>query len=317
MKVSVIIPVYNTAPYIEKAVQSILNQSLVDLEIIAVNDGSTDNSLEILQRLQQTDTRLKIYSQHNQGLSVTRNNGLLKAQGEYVYFFDSDDFLRSDALQECYLKASETDCDVVLFDAVIMDDKYPEHSLALPYQRKEVLKKGVYIGNDALKRLQDKRKFSTSVCLHLIRTEYLRNIGLQFYPGILHEDHLFTFLLYLQAAKVYYIPEDYFYRRIRQQSIMTSPISMRNIEGCLTVCRELNRYALLHPQQPTEHKRLISQQIFILVNIIASSSIPLPFKIRMSVLKTLSTSFFKKLTPASILLLFFPCLKIKKTAYKH
>lgn len=313
VKVSVIIPVYNTEPYLEKAVKSILNQTLTELEIIAVNDGSTDNSLEILKELQKTDARLHIYSQPNQGLSVTRNTGMSKATGEYIYFFDSDDFLREDALADCYRKAVTYQCDFVLFDAVIMDDPNPEHSAALPYQRKNILKDNYcYTGGEAWKQLRDQKKNSTSVCLHMIRTDYLRSISLKFYPGILHEDHLFTFLLYLQAGKVCYIPEDYFHRRVRQHSIMTSPVSMRNIDGCLTVCKELTRYARLHPRLPISSRTLIQREIASLVNIIASTSMPLSFGNRMKILQKLLNDYSGKLTVASILLLFFPCLKLKK-----
>ncbi|WP_455584310.1 glycosyltransferase family 2 protein [Bacteroides sp.] len=313
VKVSVIIPVYNTEPYLEKAVRSILNQTLTELEIIAVNDGSTDKSLEILEQLQKADARLHIYSQPNQGLSVTRNIGMSKANGEYIYFFDSDDFLREDALANCYRTATEYKCDFVFFDAVIMDDPNPEHSAVLPYQRKNLLKPDyVYTGAEAWKQLQAHKRNSTSVCLNMIRAHYLRSHHLSFYPGILHEDHLFTFLLYLQADKVCYIPEDYFHRRVRQHSIMTSPVSMRNIDGCLVVCRELTQYDRFHPQLSKTDRTLIHQEVESLVNIIASTSMPLSFGNRMKILKRLLSGYAGKLMPASILLLLFPFLKLKK-----
>lgn len=311
MKVSVIIPVYNTTTYLEKAVRSILEQTLTELEVIAINDGSTDNSFEVLRQLQQFDERLQLYSQSNQGLSVTRNVGLSKATGEYLYFFDSDDYLCPDALENCYRKAKENTCDFVFFDAVIMNDTDPNHSAASPYQRKGILEDRCYTGAEALQALQSKKKFSTSVCLHLIRTDYLRTCKLQFYPGILHEDHLFTALLYIQATAVCYLPEDYFHRRMRPLSIMTTPVSMRNIDGCLTVCKELTRYTQLH-STPSTHRKLISQQISILINITASSSIRLPFASRMGVLRKILSGFTKHLSLASVLLLLFPCLKIKQ-----
>lgn len=311
IKVSVIIPVYNTAPYLEKAIKSISNQTLREIEIIAVNDGSTDNSLEILKHLQQDDPRLRIYSQPNRGLSLTRNEGMAKARGEYVYFFDSDDFLREDALASCYQEATMHGCDFVCFDAVIMDASQTEHTS--PYQRKDTLSKDTcYTGAEAWELLQTHKKNSTSVCLNMIRTGYLHSTGLKFYPDILHEDHLFTFLLFLQADKVCYIPEDYFHRRMRRQSIMTTPVSMRNVDGCLTVCRELTNYAQRHPELPEFHRSLLQREITSLVNIIASISIRLPFGTRMKILRRLLSDYFVKLTPASILLLLFPCLKLKK-----
>ena len=90
-KVSVIIPVYNVEKYLKQCLDSVVNQTLKDIEIICVNDGSTDNSLEILEEYAQKDNRIIIISQENQGQSVARNIALEKATGEYVGFVDSDD----------------------------------------------------------------------------------------------------------------------------------------------------------------------------------------------------------------------------------
>lgn len=310
VKVSIIIPVYNTAAYLEEAVDSILCQTLAEIEIIAVNDGSTDNSLEILRQIQQKDARLHICSQPNQGQSVARNTGMQQVLGEFVYFFDSDDFLRKDALESCYTKAAEYGCDLVFFDAAIMNDQHPERTALLPYQRKELLTDTSYTGHQLLKQLMNHHKFSASPCLNLIRTSYLQSIGLTFYPGIIHEDQLFTFLLYLQAEKVSFIAEDYFHRRLREHSTMTSPISMRNINGYLTVCDALAKYA--RQEMPEIQRQLVHLQIAALVNITASTSIPLSFGTRMGILKRLLTHFAEKLQLKSILLLLLPCLKLKK-----
>ena len=92
-KVSIVIPVYNTEVFVEEAVRSIMDQTLRDTEIIIINDGSTDTSLDIIQKLSEEDTRIQIYSQENQGLSATRNRGIALASGRYIYFMDSDDYL--------------------------------------------------------------------------------------------------------------------------------------------------------------------------------------------------------------------------------
>ena len=91
-KVSVIIPVYNTAPYLHEALSSITRQTLQELEIIIVNDGSTDGSGEIIREVAETDGRIKVFEQENQGQSVARNVGLEQATGEYIYFMDSDGY---------------------------------------------------------------------------------------------------------------------------------------------------------------------------------------------------------------------------------
>ena len=101
-KVSVIIPVYNTAPYLHEALESITMQTLKELEIIIVNDGSTDGSGEIIREAARKDERIKVYEQENQGQSIARNVGLDHAIGEYIYFMDSDDLLELNALKICY-----------------------------------------------------------------------------------------------------------------------------------------------------------------------------------------------------------------------
>ena len=95
VKVSVIIPVYNVEKYLRECIDSILNQTLRDLELICVDDGSTDGSLEILHEYEKADSRVKVLTQHNMGAGAARNKGLAIATGEYLSFLDSDDFFAS------------------------------------------------------------------------------------------------------------------------------------------------------------------------------------------------------------------------------
>ena len=101
-KVSIIIPIYNTAPFLRQTLDSICNQSLKELDIILINDGSTDESPNIIEEYVRKDNRIKHLTQPNQGQSVARNNGLQLAKGKYIYFMDSDDILDTDALKKCY-----------------------------------------------------------------------------------------------------------------------------------------------------------------------------------------------------------------------
>ena len=100
-KVSVIIPIYNTAEYLPMALDSIRNQTLKDLQIILINDGSTDNCQEIIDKYGKKDPRIEWVKQKNRGLGSARNVGFKKATGEYVYFMDSDDLLQADCLETC------------------------------------------------------------------------------------------------------------------------------------------------------------------------------------------------------------------------
>ena len=113
-KVSVILPIYNVAPYLEETFNSIIIQTLKDIEIIAVNDGSTDNSEEIIKSYERLDPRVHCYSQENKGQSVARNLALLHATGKYIYMMDSDDRLNDpDALRICYDYSEKNQSDFI------------------------------------------------------------------------------------------------------------------------------------------------------------------------------------------------------------
>ena len=112
-KVSVIIAVYNSAKYLDISLPTILNQTLKDIEIICVNDGSTDNSVKLLEKYREKDSRIKIISQENKMQGAARNNGLMHAEGEYVIFFDHDDKMLPHMLETMYNKAKEFDADLV------------------------------------------------------------------------------------------------------------------------------------------------------------------------------------------------------------
>ena len=252
-KVSVIIPVYNTEKYVRQAVESIRRQTLKDIEIIIVNDGSTDGSMTILEELAAQDERIKLFSQENQGQSIARNFALQKVGGKYLYFMDSDDYLENDALELCFEKAESNNLDFVLFDAEILN---PQDTTAIDitYQRTQIMdEESIYTGNELLNLFIRKYIFTPSPCLSFINTAFLRQQNLSFYPGIIHEDQLFTCKLYLNANKVMCIAKPFFKRRFRSDSTMTNRFAWKNMRGYLTVTAELLQYASKHP----EYKKLI------------------------------------------------------------
>lgn len=241
-KISIIIPVYNTVDFVREAIESILNQTIQDLEVIAVNDGSTDGSLEVLQSMASEDKRVKVLTQKNQGQSIARNEGIKIASGKYLYFMDSDDFLKKEALQACFDKCEQNNLDFLFFDADILN-KESDLYMDLNYSRKNFTDENTtYNGIDILNILVQHWAYSASPCLSFIKTEYFKRIHLHFYPGIIHEDQLFTVLLYLQAEKVMCIHQAYFLRRFRSDSTMTRKYAWRNMIGYITVTRELIKY---------------------------------------------------------------------------
>ena len=126
IKVSVIIPVYNAEKYLRDCLESIRNQSLKDIEVITVEDGSIDKSLDILNEYAALDNRFCVIKQDNQFAGIARNNGMKIARGEYIIFLDADDFFKANMLEEMYNEAKENGSDIVLCDANFFDTNTKE-----------------------------------------------------------------------------------------------------------------------------------------------------------------------------------------------
>lgn len=114
IKVSIIVPMYNVENYIEKCVKSCMNQTLEDIEIILVDDESKDNTLKIAKSIAKTDSRIKVITQKNSGVSVARNNGIINSSGEWLFFLDGDDWLEKDGIEKLFSKAEKEKCDIVI-----------------------------------------------------------------------------------------------------------------------------------------------------------------------------------------------------------
>ena len=238
--VSIIIPVYNTADYIRQTVESVCNQTLKEIEILIINDGSTDNSLEIIQELSQEDTRIRIFNQENQGLSKSRNLGINHAKGQYIYFIDSDDLLDSEAIKTCYHECETNQLNFTYFDAKTFTEDSELEIPYLKYNRYEYIDSNtIDNGLKSFNRQVDKWCYTSSVCLLFINLEFLKSINLLFFEGIIHEDQLFTAQLYLAANRIKYIPIQYYNRRFRSNSIMTSRYKWKNINSYLIVADNL------------------------------------------------------------------------------
>ena len=243
VKISVILPVYNVAPYLDETFHSLLNQSLKEIEIIAVNDGSTDESEKIIKKYAQQDTRISYYNQENQGQSVARNQALQYTTGEYIYMMDSDDVLDSpDALQICYDYAEKCKADFIFFDGEILQEEGAA-PISWNYHRTQELEEGkTYGGEFLLNMMLDNSKHNCVVWLLLINHNYLKKIALEFYPGIIHEDELYTTKLTLQSNNIYCLKRSFVKHRVRSASTMGKHYSKRNINCYLTVIDELLKW---------------------------------------------------------------------------
>ena len=141
--VSVIVPVYNMEKYLEKCLKSIIDQTYKKIEIIIVNDGSTDSSIEICNKFKENDNRIKIITKKNAGLGMARNTGLENANGEYVYFIDSDDYIEETLIEDNIKLIKEYKLDIVTFGAILF-----EENEKIIKEIRPIFKKQIFIGKE-------------------------------------------------------------------------------------------------------------------------------------------------------------------------
>ena len=221
VKVSVIIPVYNVENYLEECLDSIINQTLKDIEIICINDGSTDSSLEILNDYASKDSRIKVLTQENCGVSVSRNHGIKLAIGEYIYFMDSDDILELTALEELYnISKNNTECDIVIFKLINFYDGTTEKFTSKYYEMKFLrkFKNKFFNYKDLGAKIFD---VSVSPPGKFFKKDLIHD--LTFPEGLIFEDNVFFTEAFLKSHKIYFYDKHLYNRRLRKNSLTQSP----------------------------------------------------------------------------------------------
>jgi IS5 family transposase len=240
-QVSVIVPVYNVEEYLADCLESVLSQQDVDLEVVVINDGATDGSLEIAQKFAESDARVKLFSFENGGLSIARNRGIEKSTGQYIQFLDSDDMLPVDSLKKAVAIIESKQLDMLLGSSNVIQ----EHDILLEniphsdYDRPNKVLDKVKGGQEIFADLVE-TTFHPSACLYIVKSEFIKEFS--FYPNILHEDNLFTSSLMLsdKLKKVMVSDIKLYSRRIRPGSIMTSAKNVKHILGFWITFKKLN-----------------------------------------------------------------------------
>lgn len=280
---SVIVPIYNTGKYLRDALQSVIQQDIQDMEIICVNDGSTDDSLSILEDMAREDSRIKIYSQENQGQSVARNTAMAHATGTYIYFMDSDDLLKPGCFKTCLNYIEKHGFDFVFFDGeVFCEEGTP--SLGWGYDRTGIYEEGkAYEGPQLMQSLLDNFTHRAVPWLLFVRHEQIKNLSLSFYPGIIHEDELYTTLLTIQSSRIGCLKQSFVRHRVRANSTMTNHYSRRNVDCYLVVVDELFRWANSHP----EHLLLIKKYARYTLDIVFYTATSLPLHDKWALMRIL------------------------------
>lgn len=227
MKLSIIVPVYNVEKYIIKCISSLLNQNDHNYEIIIVNDGTKDKSIELVKQNFSND-KIRIISQLNGGLSSARNTGLQYAIGEYIWFFDSDDWISNNVLKDIINQLSS--CDILYFKSYYMEKE--NHTTIYSLPNKESM--GVNFV---------KKRFHHGAPFYIYKKEMLINNNLYFEKGIYHEDTLFTpqTMFKCKSIKEYEVPV--YHRLIRENSITTTINPKRCYDLCF-VLQKLHSFSL-------------------------------------------------------------------------
>ncbi|GFI16801.1 putative glycosyltransferase EpsJ [Lachnospiraceae bacterium] len=252
--ISVIVPVYNVEKYLDECIQSVLKQTYDKFELICVNDGSTDYSLDILEKYCEQDQRIKVITQKNQGLSVARNTGIEHAKGKYLLFLDGDDLLEDYTLNDLCRIAEEKNVDIINFDASVffMNLDMYDGKLVNYYLRNKSY--GLMSGKQLFTEMMQSGDYCDSACLLFLKRKWLEENKLKFYPGILYEDCLFTTQCMLKVEKIVHINNRYYRYRIRENSIMTSELTSKNMYGRLICYHHFCRY--LYTEQFTSEQEL-------------------------------------------------------------
>lgn len=233
VKVSVIIPVYNVENYLSECLDSIIGQTLKDIEIICIEDCSTDYTYDILKKYAGDDSRIRIYeNKANSGPSYTRNRGLCYAKGKYIYFMDSDDALDRNALLELYEESEKNNLDVVLFEAeVVWNGKQPDAS-ERPYQgNRKGSYNGVFSGKELIKKLLINGDMDSCVPLQFWNKDFLLKNNFGFKENELHEDLIFSFRAIFSTKRAMVISKKYYTYYRRSNSITGSCHAEKSIEG--------------------------------------------------------------------------------------
>lgn len=213
VKVSVIIPVYNAEKYLEESINGILNQTLTDLEVLCVDDGSTDSSLEMLHDFARKDRRVRVFHQENRGGGAARNSALPHATGKYIYFMDADDALDSNALQEFYEIAEDKNVDFLIFQAMNYAEDTGEYYETQDYTMAELAEA---VG-DRIFSHEDIGEliFSMSVTpwSKFYNREFVEKTGARFAEGLIFHDNIFFWDTLLYAKRIYFYKKFLYTRR--------------------------------------------------------------------------------------------------------
>lgn len=256
-KISIIVPVYNVEEYLTNCIESLLNQTFKDFELILVNDGSTDNSLEICKKYKNIDNRICIVDKKNGGLSSARNAGLDVAKGDYIGFIDSDDYVHPEMYEILYKKMVENSADISLcnFKKVY---NYDEELLKNNKNIEQKILIESMSNIEALEKMDEENGVVLIVAWNkLYKRDLFRN--LRYKHGAIHEDEFIVHRILYDAKKVIYVNEQLYFYMQRDGSIMNNITKITRIDYLLALSDRIkffNEKGLKHLQYKYEETYL-------------------------------------------------------------
>ncbi|MEO0037575.1 MAG: hypothetical protein RIQ59_786 [Bacteroidota bacterium] len=214
IKISIIIPVYNVESYLQQCLDSIRNQDYKNIEILVVNDGSTDNSGKTIADYVDLDSRIKVINQENSGLSVARNTGINQATGDYIWFVDGDDWIAEGAIDKLVEKLQEKDYDLISFSYLEYQEEQKSYSNPKNIQTIEAISGVNFIAQS--------NHFFTGAWAYVYKTAFIRSNNLKFKPNQIHEDDYFNLECFGRVGKISKLPIALYNYRIRANSLTTA-----------------------------------------------------------------------------------------------
>jgi len=293
--VSVILPIYNVEKYLDQCIESVVNQTYKNLEIILVDDGSPDNCPAICDKWAALDSRIKVIHKQNEGLGMARNTGIQNATGEYICFFDSDDYIALDTIEKSYYRAVNDLADVVIFGFNSVNHNGEILSTFIPgvgsreYVGEEVLNDFFpdYIAPNPYKK--EPRAFYMSACFSLYRLDVIKNSCWRFVSEreIISEDVYSLLSLFKYVNKISVVPEAFYFYRTNESSLSRKYIKDRYdkildfYNKCLELCDDLGYgYEIRH--------RISKPFVAFTISALKQESVaPKPFKDRYNTVKNI------------------------------
>ncbi len=290
-KVSVIIPVYNVEKYLKECLDSVVNQTLKDIEIICINDGSTDGSLDILKEYAKKDNRIKIINKENGGLSSARNEGLKCVTSKYCYFLDSDDSIEPNLLETAINILNNNQIDYYCFGSKVFTENEKDLVQYTESINGDLKIKFNGITNAIFDIGQNQ---NIHVWNKVFKTSIIKKNNIRFIEGLLYEDIFFTWYYFFLSNRIYFEPRIFHHYRVHSNSIMEQATLHKSYESAIPYL--LNWHELF--LEISKNKKLFSKNyrnLLILLNSYKRRAIEMANSEDKSRIKELTKTYKKEL----------------------